>query len=148
MPFMFRLTATLVALLGVCAVTAIRADDNDEKEKIAKAQRKAADDLWKPFLSGKTPNSHETPTFLLVGSADTKELDKLGTAAEKAFASIKKTLQIKDSDRLWEGRLTIHVCKDRNDFRSLFGKLKKERPVNDETACFGNEADQFYILLG
>src|SRR5436190_3718987 len=121
-----------------------------QDDKAAK-QKKAAEEIWKPVLNNDAPTIHETDNFLLIGTVDEKAMEKIGKALEKHLPFVMKSLRFEeDEDKhlLWEGKLIIHLCKDRTEFRTLYTKFKRERPLDDEISTYTHEGVISHILVG
>lgn len=114
-------------------------------------QKKAATELWKTLLAKDNPEFVETEHFLLIGSVDEKAMDKVGKAVEKHLPLVLKNLLFEEEDdkfKLWEGKVTVHLCKDRAEFRSLYTKMKRERPLDDEMSTYHHEGVTTHVLVG
>jgi hypothetical protein len=125
-------------------------DDKAKEEKVAK-QKKAAQETWKELLPGGSPNLVESEHFLLVGSLEEKALEKVGKALEKHWPFVMKSLRFEEDDDkhlLWEGKLVLHFCKERTEFRTLYTKMKRDRPLDDELATYHHEGVHSEILIG
>jgi hypothetical protein len=126
-------------------VTVANNDDKSEKQK------KAAEELWKTLLAKDSPNLHETDNFLLIGSMDVKAMEKAGKALEKHWPLVLKNLFFEEDDdkfKLWEGKLVIHLCKERAEFRTLYRKMKRETPLDDEISIYHHDGVVSYIVVG
>jgi hypothetical protein len=101
------------------------------------------------MLTGTQTAAHkELSNFLLYGTVDENTLENIGKGLEKALVAVKKNAVIKPDTTLWPGKLVVHVCKDRSDFRALYSKLKKETADKDETGAYTHDRDATIILLG
>jgi hypothetical protein len=147
---MFRF-ATLLVCLAVTPPVAHAADDDKaaERRKEIETQKQQADELWKSVLAGTQSKAHkETANFLLYGTIDENALENLGKGLEKALVTVKKNVAVKSDTMLWPGKLVVHVCKERGDFRTLYAKVKKETADKDETGVYSHERDATIIVLG
>jgi hypothetical protein len=141
--------AILLALF--CFVPAFAQDDERaaEKRKEIETQRKQADELWQGLLGAdRKANRKETANFLLFGTAEDKDLEAIGKGLEKAFATLKKTANLKPEAELWPGKLVVHVCKERVEFRNLYLKFKKENADKDEMGTYMHEREATIVLVG
>lgn len=138
-----RLLATLLITLHL--VSLLPADTGEE---VRAQQKSEAEKYWSETLAkGAKVSSHATEHFLLIGTADAKQLATLGKAAEKALPQIRKALRLEDSQRSWDGYLIVHVCKARTEFRALFFRLKRDKAMGDETGAFAHEGKTTQIVL-
>lgn len=140
--------------LGLCLLLSpVAAQEKAEQQKQERAaqQKKTAQELWKSLLAKETPNTHETEHFLFIGTMDDKVMEKVGKAIEKHWPFVMKSLRFdedEDHHLLWEGKLTVHLCKDRGEFRTLYTKFKRERPLDDEISTFHHEGVNSHLLIG
>lgn len=130
---------------------ALRADDSKDPatDPLAKAQRAKAEALWQNLVpTGKPLNYVDSPNFCLVGTGDLKSLTALGKAAERALQQIGKTLKYTPADDGWDGKLYVHVCDTREQFRSIHDQVFRRRPNREETAAYRHEGNLTFIILG
>lgn len=147
---MFKSFLTLVAaFLGTGLLLAQEDDKAAEKRKEIEVQRKQADEFWAPLLgSDRKANRRETANFLLFGTLEDKDLEAIGKGLEKAFATLKKTASLKPEMELWPGKLVVHVCEKRTEFRNLYQKLKKETADKEEMGIYAHEREATIVLVG
>lgn len=139
--------AVLLPLSYFILLVPVRAESPEE---IKAGQKAEAEKLWKEQLNkGQKTQTLTTPSFLLIGNGEPKQMEALSKAAEKALPSITKTLLIDEKkDKPWEGFLVVHVCKGRAEFAKLFFRLKKDKPGLDETSLYVHENRQTILALG
>lgn len=126
------------------------------------ASLKHAEGLWKTHVRKQTAKlSHsETENVLVFGSADSKMLDTIAKAAERAVVFSKKSVgydkepikrenqQMSDRPYRWDGKLILIVCKERQEFADLFSKLKNAKPDPSESTLIHHEKADSYLLMG
>lgn len=135
-------------LLGLCCLLTPSGVHGQDK---AAQQKKVAEETWKGLLTNDSPKTHDTEHFLFIGSVDEKIMERVGKAVEKHWSFIMKSLRFEeDEDKhlLWEGKLTVHLCKDRSEFRTLYTKFKRERPLDDEISTYSHEGVDSHLLVG
>lgn len=117
--------------------------------------------LWQSTVrkqSGKLA-TYETDHVLTAGTVETKQLETIGKAAERAVIYARKSVgydkkpvereiqTMSNRPIHWEGKLMVLVCRDRQEFVNLFSKLKQNRPHHDEKGAAIHEKGKTLVLL-
>lgn len=138
----------LICLSMVCLFVATQPGQAQDTA-LLEEQKKTAVNLWKFVITqGLDPKVHETANFLIVGTVDAKAMEAIGKAAEKITPTLRTNLEFDENEKIWEGRMVIHVAKTRAQFQMLFSKVKKSRPGNDEISTFVHQERRSFILMG
>jgi hypothetical protein len=90
----------------------------------------------------------EGSTCRVLGTAEAKTLETVVKAIDTTLPKVRKILQASESDKLWSGPLSVHVCKERSEFRQLYHKLHRRQPLNEETATYAHIGPATHLLAG
>jgi hypothetical protein len=141
---------SLLALCGALVASSLLFADEEraaERKKEIELQKKQAGELWESAPSGSKPTSAATDNFLVFGTIDEKNLEAIGKGLEKALGVLKRTAALKPDADLWPGKVVVHICKDRGDFRGFYLKYKKETPEKEELGTYSHERDATILVV-
>jgi hypothetical protein len=130
--------------------------------QVPDANLQHAEALWKANVRKQTNKTQhfETAQTVVFGTVDSKMLESIGKAAERAVVFAKKSVgydtprterenqQMSERPIQWEGKLLVIVCKDRQEFIDLFSKFKDAKPQPGESAVVIHHQAKTYVLMG
>jgi hypothetical protein len=131
-------TAALIGVGVVLAGFPVRAQD--AAHKLA-AQRKAAGDNWGMLEAGEAA-SHETEHLLLMAPKTMeRRLKEIGASLEKSYALAVKAVQLKPKEELWQGKLTVYLLPERQQFTTFVRRIETRRLNEDESCTYAVASD-------
>lgn len=117
-------------------------------DEFVKLRRKTTDEQWHRTLPRVTPESVETPEFLIYGDVSTARLKEIGDWAEEQAKALRTMFNAKE-EPLWKGKLAILVFKERFGFEE-FHRTIASREVPREVVGYAEVSPTFeeaYVVL-
>ncbi|MCA9113625.1 MAG: hypothetical protein KDA79_00965, partial [Planctomycetaceae bacterium] len=99
-------------------------------EEFAQLRRDRSDEQWKKVLSRENPRIVESADFFVYGNVSGDRLEEIDVLAREHAKSLRSMFSEK-SDRLWKGKLTIFVMKDRFGYEEFNQVINGRRAPRD-----------------
>ena len=117
-------------------------------EEFAQLRRDRTEAQWKRVLSRETPRSVESAEFFVYGNVSADRLQEVDRWAQEHAKQL-RTMFGEKSPRLWKGKLTIFVMKDRfgyEEFNQVINRRRAPRELVGHAEVSATYEDAYVVL--
>ena len=117
---------------------------DETADKIA-AQKKTAEANWAQLEGGELGTAETTHLLLFAPKAMEKRLKELGISLEKHYATARKALDFDAKREPWEGKLTVYLLADREQFTAFIRRIERRRLEAEEAGSYSVDQDPAHV---